>query len=140
MQHWIDNADSYICPVCGFETNNPNRFNCRCPKCGFMDEKDVQTVTKDITSTVEEYMQKQLDKHIQSYDREKARGVPVKMLENIQKKVFYYGAAIGALQVARNIVYCHECCYCGDEDMCPMLSLMQYTDEMDYCSRGVKLI
>ena len=39
--HWIDNADSYICPICGFETNNPNRFNCKCPVCGFMDTKDI---------------------------------------------------------------------------------------------------
>lgn len=39
--HWIDNADSYICPICGFETGNPNRFEgCRCPVCGFQDEKD----------------------------------------------------------------------------------------------------
>lgn len=39
--HWIDNADSYICPICGLETGNPNRFEgCRCPVCGFQDEKD----------------------------------------------------------------------------------------------------
>lgn len=43
MAHWIDNADSYICPICRFETNNPNRFHCRCPKCGFMDPKDVRS-------------------------------------------------------------------------------------------------
>jgi rubredoxin len=41
LMHWIDNADSYICPVCGFETNNPNKYDgCRCPVCGFQDEKD----------------------------------------------------------------------------------------------------
>jgi len=39
--HWIDNADSYICPVCGFEANNPNKYEgCKCPVCGFQDEKD----------------------------------------------------------------------------------------------------
>ena len=39
--HWIDNADSYICPVCRFETGNPNRYpGCICPVCGFQDEKD----------------------------------------------------------------------------------------------------
>ena len=38
--HWIDNADSYICPICGFETDNPNKFQCKCPVCEFMDEKD----------------------------------------------------------------------------------------------------
>ena len=42
MNHWIDNADSYICPICGFETNNPNRYeSARCPKCGFQDAKDA---------------------------------------------------------------------------------------------------
>lgn len=41
MAHWIDNADSYICPVCRCEVNNPNRFYGICPKCGFTDEKDV---------------------------------------------------------------------------------------------------
>ena len=43
MAHWIDNADSYICPICRFETNNPNRFYGKCPKCGFMDTKDVRS-------------------------------------------------------------------------------------------------
>lgn len=39
--HWIDNADSYICPICGYETNNPHYlFDIRCPKCGFKDKKD----------------------------------------------------------------------------------------------------
>lgn len=41
MAHWIDNADSYVCPVCRFETDNPNKFHERCPKCGFMDPKDA---------------------------------------------------------------------------------------------------
>ena len=39
--HWIDNADSYICPICAFECDNPNRYEgCKCPQCGFQDEKD----------------------------------------------------------------------------------------------------
>lgn len=42
MAHWIDNADSYICPLCGYETNNPNRFHGKCPICGFMDVKDMR--------------------------------------------------------------------------------------------------
>lgn len=43
MNHWIDNADSYICPICRFETNNPNKYDCKCPRCGFMDAKDIQS-------------------------------------------------------------------------------------------------
>ena len=39
--HWIDDADHWICPDCGFITPNPNRYEgCMCPKCGFQDEKD----------------------------------------------------------------------------------------------------
>lgn len=39
---WIDNADSYICPICRFETNNPNYHNAKCPKCGFVAFSDRQ--------------------------------------------------------------------------------------------------
>ncbi len=45
--HWIDNADSYICPICGFETDNPNKYDgCTCPVCGFQDEKDKEDYRK----------------------------------------------------------------------------------------------
>lgn len=38
---WIDNADSWICPVCGFETRNPHNYKgCKCPVCGFQAWKD----------------------------------------------------------------------------------------------------
>ena len=48
MKHWIDNADSYICPVCRFETDNPNRFPfAKCPRCGFQDEKDVKQMNAE---------------------------------------------------------------------------------------------
>lgn len=37
-KHWIDNADSWICPICGFETNNPNKLaDVKCPSCGFQE-------------------------------------------------------------------------------------------------------
>lgn len=40
-KHWLDNADSWICPICGFETSSPSKYDgCICPKCGFQDEKD----------------------------------------------------------------------------------------------------
>lgn len=33
---WIDNADSYVCPVCRYETDNPGRYPmATCPKCGW---------------------------------------------------------------------------------------------------------
>lgn len=41
MADWIDNADSYRCPVCGYETGNPNNHNCKCPVCGFTADKDM---------------------------------------------------------------------------------------------------
>ena len=46
-KHWIDNADSYICPVCRFECHSPKDWEgCKCPKCGFQD-KDEQTMSKE---------------------------------------------------------------------------------------------
>lgn len=36
MAYWKDNADSYICSVCGYECNNPNKLPkgyAECPKC-----------------------------------------------------------------------------------------------------------
>lgn len=40
MPNWIDNADSYKCPICGYETGNPNRHNNQCSVCGFIADKD----------------------------------------------------------------------------------------------------
>ncbi len=41
---WIDNADSYICPKCRMEVNNPAMFNMnRCPRCGWS-PLDLQNV------------------------------------------------------------------------------------------------
>ena len=40
-KHWIDDADHWICPYCGFETGSPAKYEgCKCPKCGFQDDKD----------------------------------------------------------------------------------------------------
>lgn len=48
MKHWIDNADSYICPVCGLEVPSPVKYEgCKCPRCGFQDEKDVERMNKE---------------------------------------------------------------------------------------------
>ena len=48
--------------------------------------------------TALEYMEKQLHKHQMNYKRESARGVFEEMLENIQKKIGYYEAAVKALR------------------------------------------
>lgn len=43
--HWIDNVDSYICPICNYETRpNPVKFNYKCPKCGFVDSNDIEKI------------------------------------------------------------------------------------------------
>ena len=58
-KHWIDNADSYICPVCRFECDNPNKYDgCKCPKCGFQDEKDrkqIEEMAQDFYSLIPDY-------------------------------------------------------------------------------------
>lgn len=40
MAEWIDDADCYRCPDCGFETHNPNAYGCKCPVCGFVADSD----------------------------------------------------------------------------------------------------
>lgn len=41
-KQWIDNGDSWICPICAHEEENPNKFpNSKCPICGFQDPKDA---------------------------------------------------------------------------------------------------
>lgn len=45
--HWIDNADSYICPKCRFEARpNPSKYGYQCPKCNFIDEADKILATR----------------------------------------------------------------------------------------------
>lgn len=39
MRNWIDNADSYLCPSCGLEVNNPAKTDGKCPQCGFQDPR-----------------------------------------------------------------------------------------------------
>lgn len=42
VQHWIDDIDHWICPVCRLEVTNPNNYEgCKCPRCGFQDPKDA---------------------------------------------------------------------------------------------------
>lgn len=37
---WIDNADSWLCPVCRTEVWSPVIYNYHCPNCGFIAERD----------------------------------------------------------------------------------------------------
>jgi DnaJ-domain-containing protein 1 len=48
--------------------------------------------------TALEYMEKQLIKNQQNYDIEEKRGAPEEMLNNIDKKIRYYQAAVDALR------------------------------------------
>jgi DnaJ-domain-containing protein 1 len=48
--------------------------------------------------TALEYMEKQLIKNQQNYDIEAKRGVSEEMLNNIDKKIRYYQAAVDALR------------------------------------------
>lgn len=46
MRNWIDNADSYVCPSCGLEVNNPAKTDGKCPKCGFHDPRYVEMTNR----------------------------------------------------------------------------------------------
>lgn len=75
MNHWIDNADSWICPVCRFETGNPNNYKgAICPKCGFQDQKDakkyeVDNMLKDAKVVTSKFLQlrDKLNNEIRNY-------------------------------------------------------------------------
>ena len=60
-KRWIDNADSYLCPVCGFEVNNPNKFrahptmNTKCPKCGWEADDAVKGTVNDAVNHPSHY-------------------------------------------------------------------------------------
>lgn len=63
--HWIDNADSWICPVCRLEVSSPAKYDgCKCPVCGFQDEKDKEKLKMngetDILIAVQEAVRKAL--------------------------------------------------------------------------------
>ena len=48
--------------------------------------------------TALEYMEKQLAKNKRNYEREQKRGVPDKMLHDIELKISYYAEAVEALK------------------------------------------
>ena len=48
--------------------------------------------------TALEYMERQLQKHRTNLECESARGVPEEQLQNIEKKISYYEAAVDALK------------------------------------------
>jgi len=52
MNRWHDIGDAYLCPICGYETRNPNTLpDIRCPKCGFKDKNDNNTYSREIERT-----------------------------------------------------------------------------------------
>lgn len=56
------------------------------------------SISGGMAMTALEYMQKQVHKHRMNYKRESARGVSEEMLNNIEKKIGYYEAAVNALK------------------------------------------
>ena len=68
-KHWIDNADSYICPVCGLEVYNPNSYyESRCPKCGFQDVSDAPK--KDGSEMTMKRQKAEHEKHTAAFKKE----------------------------------------------------------------------
>lgn len=57
-----------------------------------------EVVPNESTTDALEYMKKQVHKHRMNYKREVTRGVSEEMLENIEKKIGYYEAAVEALR------------------------------------------
>lgn len=55
MRNWIDNADSYICPSCGLEINNPAKTDGKCPKCGFQDPRYVEMTNREYLESLSDH-------------------------------------------------------------------------------------
>jgi rubredoxin len=49
---WIDNADSWLCPVCRMEVSTPTKYNYHCPKCGFIAETKAAENVNGSTSSI----------------------------------------------------------------------------------------
>lgn len=46
--HWIDDADHWGCPICGEYVTCPSIYpDCKCPVCGFQDEKDKENTNAE---------------------------------------------------------------------------------------------
>lgn len=52
-RRWIDNADSWVCPYCGYECDNPNKLpDGKCQKCGFREQQPKADQGKPCPSLV----------------------------------------------------------------------------------------
>ena len=60
--------------------------------------KELERLKGDQQMTALEYMEKQIQKHRQNFQRELFRGVPDEQLNNIALKIFYYESAAEALR------------------------------------------
>lgn len=91
LAFWFDRA-IYPPMICGMKAyidkNLPEEY-------GFL---MFEAAPSGSTTDALEYMKKQLHKHQMNYKREAARGVSEEMLENIEKKIGYYEAAVKALK------------------------------------------
>lgn len=94
------------------------------------------------TMTTLEYMEKQLQKHRLNYVRESERGVHEGQLQDIQRKINHYEAAVDALKNIVNVEHGH---WIRQDDtfarfMCDNCNARNYSMRYDYCSNcGAKM-
>lgn len=72
---WIDNADSYICPICGKEISSPIKYlGCMCPSCGFHPDRDIKNyigIATNITDQAIEFESYCMDKALSRWQIKK---------------------------------------------------------------------
>ena len=96
--------------------------------------------------TALEYMEKQIQKHQRSYEREMLRGATEEMLYNIKLKISHYEAAVEALRFGE-VVRCKYCKHCKkyrnrldpmrNHQMCVRMDKYAFgVEEDDFCSYG----
>lgn len=78
---WIDNADSYICPVCGKEVSSPAKYSgCMCPRCGFHAENDKYLNIEELNSAAISNLQAENEKL-----RSEAEGMRSNWYKSVEK-------------------------------------------------------
>lgn len=86
MAEWIDDGDCYRCPVCGFETHNPNAYGCKCPVCGFVADSDKPKFQQPLQGAQLQTTLKETQQHLRAY-RMAFRLMKRRMARNDKKTV-----------------------------------------------------
>lgn len=97
---WIDNADSYICPICKTEVDNPRKYGYRCPTCGFVSDTDLAKIVEPNKMMAGEYCEE--------FDRLRKSRVAVSFYKYGPARKNFGECRVDALEAAKRCIYAFE--------------------------------